>query len=176
LIKDVLEKTDMEADTRFNILFENIQKIEKKLDTDASAQNSMFSVPSLPKRSFLFGAAENRLKDEFKRTQKLKKEHRRTRIIRTIPEIDQNLVELANDNDTADFNRENCDPAESCMNVTATVCRNNSGVMSPAPSSPWDIDTGRTPEIDNPDKDPDWTKTPLVVKGRKRMSLRNKVN
>ncbi len=166
----MLEKTDNSSDTRFNILFDQIQKLEKKLDTDTT--NSLFSVPSLPKRSLIqFGNnTDNRLKDEFKRTQKLKKEHRRTRIIRTIPEIDQNLVECGNGDDT-----ENCDPAENSMNVTAVVSRKavSADPMSPAPMSPWEVETGQTPDIDNPNKDPDWTKTPLLVKGRnKRTSLR----
>jgi hypothetical protein len=74
--------------------------IEKKLDTEGAASTGpgTFSLPCVPKRLMQFGAnsnTENRLKDEFKKSQKLKKEHRRTRVIRAIPEID-NLGDITN--------------------------------------------------------------------------------
>lgn len=88
-------------------------------------------------------------KDEHRRTQRLKRDHRRTRVIRTLPEFDVSSVNLKSE---ASANGNSADKP------TVTTSE-----FSPAPSP----SIYPEPTEDDTLKDPDWAKTPLRVRKSK---------
>lgn len=89
---------------------------------------------------------------EYKRKQKLKRDHRRTRVIRTAPQLDE----------------------ENCHSNIDTIAEVASPVIhSPIPFSEYDNNVGMTP--DDKTKDPDWGNTPLRVKRRTTNAVPKKV-
>ena len=126
LVKQVLDNPDCTSDDRFNILFEQLQNMEKKLDKDlaqmappaiaafsaAADSNGGFKRPALPSL-YADNNRNHHQKDELRRrAQKMKREHRRTRVIRTIPEIDANLVDITNNNFNNNNNNNNNNESE----------------------------------------------------------------
>lgn len=91
-------------------------------------------------------------KEEHKRG-KIKREHRRTRIIRTIPEL----------NTTSENQYE---PNKNLNDVTVNIRHIDSVLESPVVNSP---------DVDNRFKDPDWSKTPLVRTKKRQTSFSKKV-
>jgi hypothetical protein len=149
LVDNALSKPWANNDEIFDLLREQLQEVEKRLDImpiSCSDENEVYK-----KKSSRFELREITNKEDLKRSQKLKRDHRRTRVIRSIPEVDPSLVNALQLN--SEYNDE----------------------KSPIPfsNSPhYDNFVGETPDGDDKEKDPDWSKTPLRVKqNRKKVKL-----
>ena len=127
---------------------------------------------------FFLNSKENRLRNEFNKPQKLKKEHRRTRVIhRVIPEIDVNLVDITNGDEAVESNRDAGKDANSFsafrnMNVTNTLGTYDRSMNDLSMNSPSMFESPYAPSDDDRRRDPDWTKTPILGKKSKRISTR----
>lgn len=85
-------------------------------------------------------------KEDYRRVQKAKKDHRRTRVIYKVPEVDANLVN--------EFSSKNM---SSINNTTINFdCKENS-----------------FSETDNLNHDPDWSKTPISRRPRRTIARKS---
>lgn len=156
LLKSGIQNPECVADERFNLMMEQIKSMEKKMDkpnrqvkierrsvrrsvaqNDANAENQHHS-----HRESLLGQAS-----EFKRTQRIKRDHRRTRVIRA-----EDVEPLQ------DRFRDEPIKEERAVSPTAEDPGSPSCRVPP------------TPNADDKNKDPDWVnpwiRTPLGAKTR----------
>lgn len=88
-------------------------------------------------------------KEDYRRVQKAKKDHRRTRVIYKVPEVDVNLLNETSSKNTSFIN-----------NTTINFdCKENS--------------ICEISESDNVKNDPDWSKTPISRRPRRTISRRS---
>lgn len=144
-----MTKTD---DERYNIIYETLQTIEKRFES----ANHVFIEPMAIKKREM-GDMTN--KEEYRRVQKAKKDHRRTRVIYKVPEVDPNLVNES----TRNFSN-----SSSINNMTINYDSKENGVFD----SPM---IGESPMKDDTSTDPDWSKTPIFSK-RTRRTITKKLN
>lgn len=167
-LKTALNDSACSVDERFSILKDRLQAIEKRNDSKPSGLSSqtigghhMFAKPltptgfddmsmhSRPMNPLLMGSSKG---DEYRRAQKLKKEHRKTRVIRIQPS-DGSLLNITNRDGAA------------------------AGELSPYSQTMRELELEMTPN-DDKTKDPDWANTPiggLVAKKRSRLTISKKV-
>lgn len=87
-------------------------------------------------------------KEDYRRVQKAKKDHRRTRVIYKVPEVDVNLV--------------NDGPKNMSSINNTTIC------FDPKENSISEIETE-----DNVTNDPDWSKTPIVRRPKRNINRKS---
>lgn len=150
-------------DERFVLLKERIQALERKIDSKPSNLNTTFAKPLTPSLisshddSGRFNSGSGS-KDEYRRAQKLKKEHRKTRVIRLNPS-EGSLLNITN--------REE---------VGAMMMHDPTSELSPYSQAMRALDLEGTP-ADDKTKDPDWANTPVggIATKKKRQTMIKRV-
>lgn len=162
-------------DERFVLLKERIQALERKIDSKPGGGhlnhlnhtnlNHTFAKPHTPTLSGLLNSNDSQAtsggsasssfgsKDEYRRAQKLKKEHRKTRVIRLNPS-EGSLLNITNNRDDSGHEGH-------------TASSNMLGELSPYSQAMRAIDLEATP-ADDKTKDPDWANTPVGGLGTKK--------
>ncbi|RNA19916.1 hypothetical protein BpHYR1_010120 [Brachionus plicatilis] len=135
-----LNKTDVE---RYNIIYDMLQNMEKRFENNNVC---MFAQPQ-PVRKRDVSDMTN--KDDYRRVQKAKKDHRRTRVIYKVPEVDVSLVKDHSKNVSSIDN--------------TTICFD---VKENSLSDSLSVD-------DNSTKDPDWSKTPIHRRPRRTINRKS---
>lgn len=163
-LKTALSDSSCSVDERFVLLKERIQALERKIDSKPSNLNATFAKPLTPSLvsshddSGRFNSSSGS-KDEYRRAQKLKKEHRKTRVIRLNPS-EGSLLNITN--------RE-----EGAMMM---MHEPGSSELSPYSQAMRALDLEGTP-ADDKTKDPDWANTPVggIVTKKKRQTMIKRV-
>lgn len=169
-LKTALSDPSCSVDERFVLLKERIQTLERKLDSKPGGVNSgLFNRPltthlSASASSKLGGDGDDALMPppaDYKRAQKLKKEHRKTRVIRIQPG-EGSLLNITNNIETP-----------------STVGGDGAQFLSPYSQTMRELELIATPD-DNKQIDPDWANTPVggavgLNKRRSRAQISKKV-